>query len=181
MKKSIRIPIVLSLAVTLLTGCSPDQDQQLEDLRSMDAQSWGIEAERGLRDANEKLYTGLNAMFEGNLDILVDLWSHSEDATQMGPFGGRLTGWKAVYEEFQRNAEMKLGGKITCEDLHVVAGNTIGYTVCVEVGQNQDASGNSIEVRHRATNIFRIENGQWKLVHHHTDIASQLIDAYTGN
>jgi ketosteroid isomerase-like protein len=172
MKTLINIPIVLLLAATLLMGCQSDKSQKQEHLSAM-------EAEQGLREANEKLYSGLNAMFEGNIDSLVDLWSHSEDVTQMGPFGGRLTGWESVYEEFKGNAEMKLGGKITCEDLHVFAGNEMGYTICVEVGENKDADGNIIKVSHRATNIFRLEEGEWKLVHHHTDISTQLIAAYT--
>lgn len=172
MKTLKNIKIVLFFAAALLIGCDSDKSKQQVSLSPM-------EAEQGLREANEKLYSGLNAMFEGNIDTLVDLWSHDEDVTQMGPFGGRTTGWEAVHREFKGNAQMKLGGKITCEDLHIFAGNEMGYTVCVEVGENTDADGNIIKVSHRATNIFRLEDGQWKLVHHHTDISTQLIEAYT--
>jgi len=96
----------------------------------------------------------------------------------MGPFGERLIGWSAVSDEFQKVADMKLGGKISCEDMHVFVGNGIGYTLCVEVGENIDAEGNSIKVSHRATNIFHIEDNEWRLIHHHTDISSQLVDEF---
>jgi ketosteroid isomerase-like protein len=36
------------------------------------------------------------------------------------------------------------------------------------------AAGKPVEVSHRATNIFRREEGQWRLIHHHTDLSPQL-------
>ena len=54
-----------------------------------------------------------------------------------------------------------------------------GYTVCVEQGENMSADGKPVVVRFRATNVFRLIKGEWKMVHHHTDISSQL-EAATG-
>lgn len=174
MKASIIILTVLLVVSSQWVGCNSDKPQQEPNT----SDSIKMDAEQGLRDANERLYSGLNDMFEGNIDTLVDLWSHSDEVTQMGPWGERLTGWEAVHREFKQVAAFKLGGKIACEDLHVFADNEMGYTVCVEVGENTDASGNIIKVSHRATNIFKIENGEWKLVHHHTDISKQHLEAY---
>ena len=36
-------------------------------------------------------------------------------------------------------------------------------------------------VSHRDTNIFQLEQGEWKMVHHHTDISPQLQKAYVGS
>jgi len=166
------IALLTLLATVLMVGCIEINTAQHEPSAA--------EAEQGLREANERLYAGLNEMFEGNIDTLVGLWSHSGTVTQMGPFGDRITGWDAVHEEFRQNAELNLGGSIVCEDLHVVAGRDMGYTVCVEVGENTDSEGNLIRVSHRATNVFARENGEWKLLHHHTDISNQLIEAYSG-
>lgn len=171
------IPTALLLVSFLFVSCNSEKSQQ--DSSTAEPDAMRMDADQGLREANERLYSGLNDMFEGNIDTLINLWSHSDEVTQMGPFGGRLTGWDAVYEEFKKTADMRLGGKIACEDLHVFAGNEMGYTICVEVGENTDAEGNVIKVSHRATNIFKLENGEWKLVHHHTDISTQLIEAYT--
>jgi ketosteroid isomerase-like protein len=117
-------------------------------------------------------------MFTGNAELLSAVWSHSDYVTQMGPFGGRLTGWQAVNEEFKKVADMKLGGKIVCKDLHIYTGTDMGYTVCVEEGENISPEGKSVMVSHRATNIFHLENGQWKLIHHHTDISAQLENTF---
>ena len=56
----------------------------------------------------------------------------------------------------------------------VHAGTDMGYTACVEEGENMSAEGKPVVVSHRATNIFRLEDGKWKLVHHHTDLSPQL-------
>lgn len=131
-----------------------------------------------INEANDQLYAGLNEMFTGDLERLNKLWSHTESITYLGPFGGSLKGWEQVSEEFITVAAMKLGGKIICKDLHVFAGTDIGYVSCVEEGENIGPDGKPVSVSHRATNIFHLENGKWKLVHHHTDISSQLEQVY---
>ncbi len=135
--------------------------------------------EQAIRAANDAFYAGLNAMFKGDLGKLKAIWAHSEMVTDMGPFGGRLTGWKAVEQEFKTEAGMKFGGKIICKDLHVYAGKEMGYTVCVEEGEQMSADGKPVVVKFRATNIFELQQGHWKLVHHQTDLSAAL-DALPG-
>ena len=130
--------------------------------------------ENDLVKANEQFYTALNLMFTGNLEPMNAIWAHDSKITNMGPFGSCLTGWEAVGAEFRREAGMKLGGKVVCNDLHVYSGPDMGYTVCVEIGENMSAEGKPVAVRHRATNIFQLQNGTWKLIHHHTDLSPQL-------
>ena len=136
-----------------------------------------MKVEEGLREANDMFYAALNAMFIGDLEPMDDIWSHDTRGTDMGPFGGRLTGWEAIRAEFKKEADMKLGGKVVCKDLHIYARKNMGYTICVEEGENMSADGKSVVVRHRATNIFQLEDGKWKLIHHHTDLSPQLQEA----
>jgi len=51
----------------------------------------------------------------------------------------------------------------------VTVGDDLGYSVCVEHGQTRGPEGTLIHFDERATNIFRRENGKWKMVHHHSD------------
>jgi ketosteroid isomerase-like protein len=88
-----------------------------------------------------------------------------------------MVGWNEVGAEFKKEAAMKLGGHIACKDLIIHTGTDMGCTLCTEAGENMSADGNPVMVNHRATNVFRLENGQWKLVHHHTDISPQLQQA----
>ncbi len=174
MKKLLIIPASILICSVIFSACNSKTAEQQQSSDS----TLLIKNEQGIREANEKLYSGLNAMFTGNLEPLNNLWSHSENITDMGPFGGRLTGWKAVHEEFEKEAAMKFGGKIVCKDLHVFAGTDMGYTVCIEEGENMSTDGKPVKVSHRATNIFHLEAGEWKLVHHQTDISQQLEKAY---
>jgi len=165
-----KLILVTALAITITTSCNNDQQQSTlnDDSTNMNANLDGLIA------ANDALYTGLNEMFKGNIEPLNNLWSHSETISYMGPFGESLIGWDAVGAEFSKVADMKLGGSISCVDMHAYLGSDFGYTTCVEEGENMDADGNPVSVSHRATNIFQLENGEWRLIHHHTDKSHQL-------
>jgi ketosteroid isomerase-like protein len=168
--------ILLSSIIFMSCGNSPTAEQNAaSDLNSQENKPL---AEQGLRAANDALYAALNEMFKGNIEPMNAVWSHADYVTQMGPFGGRITGWEAVGADFKRVADMKLGGSIACKEMHLYAGTDMGYVVCVEEGVNMSPDGTPFTVSHRATNIFHLENGDWKLVHHHTDISYQLEDAY---
>lgn len=131
--------------------------------------------------ANTTLYTSLNAMFEGDFGPISNVWSHSDSITYMGPFGGKLVGWEAVGADFKQVTDMKIGGSIRPEGVSVHVGEGMAYVACTEVGENIGPDGKPVQVRHRATNVFQLENGVWKLIHHHTDIAEQLESAYDKN
>jgi ketosteroid isomerase-like protein len=47
--------------------------------------------------------------------------------------------------------------------------------VGIERGHGKVA-GEQIELEHRVTNVYRREGGQWKMVHHHTDISPAMVD-----
>lgn len=165
-----RWPLVLAACLAVNAGFT----RQQQSSAAASAAPLSASAEKELRTANDQFYAALNAMFTGDLAPMNAIWSHRSDVTDMGPFGGRLTGWKAVGGEFKKEAGMKLGGRVVCTDLIVQAGADMGYTVCVERGENMSADGKPVMVSHRATNVFRREKGQWKLVHHHTDLSPQL-------
>ena len=131
----------------------------------------------GVQSANDAFYSALNDMFVGNIAPMDKVWSHESDVTQLGPMGGKLVGWDVVGDEWHRESTLKLGGKVSAELISVVAGPCMGYTVTEEVGHNMTADGKPVEVRFRATNIFRKEKGGWKMVHHHTDLSDGLIES----
>jgi len=174
MKILLRIFGVLLVTAILFSSCESKQVdvQNTNDDSTSEENIFNIKQE--LHAANDSFYAALNAMFAGNLEPMNAIWSSESNVTNMGPFGDRLTGWEAVGAEFKKEAGMKLGGKVVCKDLHIYAGTDMGYTICIEEGENMSAEGKPVKVRHRATNIFHLENGKWKLVHHHTDLSPQL-------
>ena len=126
--------------------------------------------ENDVRKATARFYTALNDLFQGELDPMKEVWSHADDVIYMGPGGGMQVGWGQVLENWASQAAMKLGGKIRPEKVQLFVGREVAVTSCFEVGENINAGGEPQKVSIRATNIFRKENGRWKMIGHHTDL-----------
>jgi ketosteroid isomerase-like protein len=88
----------------------------------------------------------------------------------MGPGGGMQVGWKKVLSAWKAQAAQKLGGTVQPRDMHITVGKDLAVVQDVEVGKNANAAGAAQKVSIRATNIFRKENGVWKMIGHHTDL-----------
>jgi len=126
--------------------------------------------EQSVREATAQFYAALNMMFTGDGEPMKALWSHADDITYMGPAGGFHTGWSQIEKDWETQAALKLGGKIEAVDMQAFVSGDIGITQNYEKGKNEDKDGNAISVSIRATNIFRKENGAWKMISHHTDL-----------
>ena len=129
----------------------------------------GEKDEKAVRQANTRFYKALNDLFKGDLVRMKAAWSHADDVTYMGPGGGIQVGWDRVIASFETQAAKKLGGVVRPEKINVTVGRDIAIVGCYEVGENVVA-GKTQKVSIRATNIFRKENGQWKMIGHHTDL-----------
>jgi ketosteroid isomerase-like protein len=105
---------------------------------------------------------------------LADIWSHSETVTTMHPIGGEQVGWDAVKESFDQVAGLASGGHVELAGQTIQSGGELAYELGVERGQFQLA-GESITVEQRVTNIYRRENGEWKIVHHHADLSPAML------
>ena len=114
-------------------------------------------------EATAQFYTALNAMFNGEPEPMKAVWSHSEDVSYMGPGGEYQIGWNDVVKSWDAQAAMKMGGKIESLDMHSFTGQDLAITQNYEQGENKDQDGKVVTVKIRATNIFRKENGEWKM------------------
>jgi ketosteroid isomerase-like protein len=150
--------IALSTLILTVAGLMP-----LSAARGAD------ENEDAVMQATAQFYAALNAMFVGEIDPMKAVWSHADDVTYMGPGGEFQVGWDQVRANWEIQAAKKLGGEVRAEGMHFTVGRQIAIAACVEVGENI-VDGNPQNVSIRATNIFRKEGGQWKMVGHHTDL-----------
>lgn len=123
-----------------------------------------------VEEASTRFYQALNAMFTGEVALMVEVWSHANDVTYMGPGGGMQVGWDQVLASWEAQADMKLGGKIEPIDAQIVVGRNLAIVCCYEQGENTNADGKTEKVSIRATNVFRKERGGWKMISHHTDL-----------
>ena len=140
------------------------------------------DAEAGATRATGQFYAALNAMFTGDVKPMEAIWSHADDVVYLPPTGERLMGWSAVSASWEKQASLKLGGKVEPKDVHVlVLSPSIAVVTNMELGSNPNASGGTMQVNIRSTKIFRLEDGQWKVIYDHADPLPKLAsDARTG-
>lgn len=124
--------------------------------------------ERTVQEATENFYQAINAMFHGDIDPMEAVWSHADDITYMGPDGTVNVGWNKTLENLQNQAAMNLGGEIRHEQIMLTVGRDLATMECRELGENV-IDGKPTPISLRVTNVFRKENGEWKLIGHHTD------------
>lgn len=126
--------------------------------------------EKAVGEASAQFYSALNALFTGDPGPMKDVWSHAADVTYMGPAGGFQVGWERVLPTWEAQAAKKLGGSVQPEEMHVTVGGGLAVVSAYEKGENTNADGKPATVSIRATNLFRKEDGKWKMIGHHTDL-----------
>jgi ketosteroid isomerase-like protein len=132
-------------------------------------------AEDDVRKASQKFYQALNKMVSGDSKPMIEIWSHSPTVTTLHPIGGREVGWDAVKNSFDQVAGLASGGNVQIKDQMIRVVGDMAYEVGIEAGQTTLA-GQKVNLEHRVTNIYQREGGQWKMIHHHGDVAPAMVE-----
>ena len=105
-------------------------------------------------DANSTFYV---AFARGDLVMLERLWADTDDISCIHPGWPALVGRVAVISSWRDIISNPERPSITCYDPHVIATETTGHVLCIElVGATPLA----------ASNHFRFIKNEWRLVHH---------------
>ncbi len=121
-----------------------------------------------LHGAVEGFYDALDSVFAGDAGPMGQVWSHAADITCMGPAGDLLVGWPPIEATWVAQAGVVESGTVRPEGIHVFASGDLGVSVGFEHG-HVVIGGRSSNVHARATNVFRREDGVWRMIGHHTD------------
>lgn len=132
-------------------------------------------AQDEVRKASGKFYVALNRMANGDASALTEIWSHRGDVTTMHPIGGREVGWDKVRASWEQVAKIASDGQIGLRDQIIQVAGDLAYELGIENGQFM-LTGEQVTIEHRVTNIYRREAGEWKIVHHHTDVSPTMLD-----
>lgn len=138
-----------------------------------------MSTEDEVREASGQFYAALNRMLNGDADALADVWSHSAGVTTMHPIGGREVGWTEVGGSWEQVAQLASDGHVALSDQLIQFAGELAYEVGTEQGEAK-LGGRHVSIEHRVTNIYRREDGAWKIVHHHTDLAPAMLDVVSG-
>jgi len=134
-----------------------------------------MSAEDEVRNASNQFYAALNKMTNGDAQSLYGIWSHNSEVTTMHPIGGRQVGWKDVWETWDQTAHVASEGQVKLQDQFIRVVGDVAYEIGVENAGFRIA-GQKVTDQLRVTNIYQKEGGTWKIVHHHSDISSAMVE-----
>jgi ketosteroid isomerase-like protein len=99
------------------------------------------------------------------------LWSHADDITLSGGFGGTIEkGWEQISRRLDWVGTQFSKGSNTIERLVANESGELGYVVQVE-HLRYYVPGQTSEARrdYRVTMVFRRESGVWRIIHRQAD------------
>ncbi len=119
----------------------------------------------------EEYHRALDEIMRGSPDGYKRVYSRRDDITLANPFGPPVRGWENVARALEGAAANYRDGEATgYERIVTYEGPEIAYTVEIERVQAKVGGREAITpIAVRTTSIFRLEDGQWRVVHRHTD------------
>jgi ketosteroid isomerase-like protein len=128
-------------------------------------------ADKGFLEALSRFDSAQHDLENGNADTTKAIWSHGDDITLSGGFGGKTEqGWAAIGPRLDWVGSHFSNGTSTVERLAAKSSGDLGYVVQIEHIRYRAPGRSSESTRdYRVTMVFRREEGDWRLLHRHAD------------
>ena len=114
------------------------------------------------------------AIIYGDPELRMKLWSRRDPVSLLGAWGPNKTGWAELSRIFRWVAS-RLSQETYSDfrwDIEVAdARGEMGYTVGLERFNHHTEDGRVEPITVRVTHVYRREDGEWKIVHRHGDVA----------
>ncbi|MEM6734246.1 MAG: nuclear transport factor 2 family protein [Myxococcota bacterium] len=125
---------------------------------------------------NERFY---RAFREADIETMMRLWSSSDDVACIHPGWPALRGRERVIASWRAIMLDHRPPQVECARVEVFRFGPLAFITCVERIPE-------VDTELAATNVFRLEDGEWQILHHHsgpvrlpfdvTDLASSSED-----
>ncbi len=138
----------------------------------MPTESWPNESwpNESWNTAMLELEAAQKAFMNGDASGLQALYSHRDDVTVMGGFGGVERGWAEVGPRLAWAASHFHGGTYSQQVIGTTVGQDVACLVSLERWSGTAQGGQSLPALDlRVTQMFRLEGERWRLVHRHAD------------
>ena len=126
------------------------------------------EAEDFLGSVLPRLTEADTALHNGDSAPRIAIWSHHDPVTL---FGAVLmgSGWTEIQQVFESLASRFSNGSYEYEVIAAGASGDLGYVVGIEHSTVSVGGATPEAYELRVTEVFRREDGEWKVVHRHAD------------
>lgn len=123
-----------------------------------------------------RLHGAMAKVANGDISAITALYSHADDATSFYGWGGYEKGWEAVSKRWDWAGSQFKGGTVSYQPVTAAASADLAYTTDIETFRVRMAGMDQpTQWSNRVTHVFRMEAGEWRLVHRH---ANRLEDQF---
>lgn len=122
-------------------------------------------------EAVARFHAAQGEFLKGNPKPVKERFSHRDDVSLANPYGPPVRGWQQVAQTIERASSLRREGELVgIETVAQYVTADLGYVAQIErarakIGDREDITPYAV----RATNIFRREEGGWKMAHRHAD------------
>lgn len=128
---------------------------------------------RELSSFVDRCHAAITEQSQGHPHPFLELWSHAADVTIMAAIGGYQVGFDAVSELLTAASKTQQFDGWQAENVATVLNENLAFTVELE-HYAHTVDGEEKDMTLRATQIYRRENGQWRVIHRHGDILTPI-------
>jgi ketosteroid isomerase-like protein len=154
-------PIAITALLLIVCGkAQADEASRAETAASQEFQAMIVTVDAAQRELQN-----------GRPEAFKALWSHADDITLSGGFGGTVEkGWEAISRRLDWVGAQFSNGTNTIERIVAKANGTLGYVVQIEhlrfyvPGQQNQSTRD-----YRVTMLFRREAEGWRIIHRQAD------------
>ncbi len=135
--------------------------------------SSGLAPEAEIEEFITLCHEALSQQSQGRPEPFLQLWSHADDVTIMAAAGGYHVGFEQVSTLLRWASKAQSFDGWSAENIVTAVVSDLAFSVELE-HYAQQAGGEDKGMTLRATQIYRRENGEWKVIHRHGDVLTPV-------
>ena len=135
--------------------------------------SRGSAGKAELEEFISRCHEALSHQSQGRPEPFLELWSRADDVTIMAAIGGYHVGFEQVSGLLTAASQTQSFDAWSAENLVTTIGGDLAFSVELE-RYARTADGQEEEMTLRATQIYRREDGAWKVIHRHGDVLTPV-------
>lgn len=133
--------------------------------------STGSTSKAGIEEFITRCHEALRQQSQGRPEPFLDLWSHADDVTIMAAVGGFQRGFEEVSNLLRWASKAQTFDSWSAENIVTIVLSDLAFSVELEhYGQQAEGKGMTL----RATQVYRREDGEWKVIHRHGDVLTPV-------